>query len=182
MESAAKPRLNKNVLISGRQIANRIAELAHEISTDYMNSEIVLLVILRGSFVFAADLVRALAPEIKVMIDFMSVRSYGEGTSSSGQVHLLHDSDLPLKGKDVLIIEDIVQTGLTLNFIRERVKAQGAKSVRLATLLEKTGNTGNSRSLDYVGFHIPNVFVVGYGLDFAQHYRNLPDIRVLDDE
>ena len=183
MEGAAKPRLKKDVLISGKQIAIRVAELAREISTECTNAEMVALVVLRGGFVFAADLVRALTPEVEVMVDFMSVRSYGEGTSSSGQPHMVHDSDLSLEGKDVLIIEDIVETGLTLDFIRERVEVRGAKSVRFATLLEKTGNGESSQLLDYVGFRIPDdVFVVGYGLDFAQRYRHLPDIRVLDDE
>ena len=116
------------------------------------------------------------------MVDFMSVRSYDEGTSSSGQVRLVHDSDLSLEGKDVLIIEDIVETGLTLDFVREQIEAQGAKSVRFVTLLEKTGNGESGQRLDYVGFRIPDVFVVGYGLDFAQRYRHLPDIRVLVDE
>ena len=182
VEGAAKLQLNKDVLISGKQIAIRVTELAREISTDYANAEMVALVVLRGGFVFAADLVRALAPEVEVMIDFMSVRSYGEGTSSSGQARLVHDSDLSLEGKDVLIIEDIVETGLTLDFIRERVEARGAKSVRFVTLLEKTGNGESGQPLDYVGFRIPDVFVVGYGLDFAQRYRHLPDIRVLVDE
>ncbi len=182
MGGTPKPRLHKDVLISGKQIAIRVAELAREISADYKNAEMVALVVLRGGFVFAADLVRALAPEVEVTLDFMSVRSYGEGTSSSGQVELVYDSDLSLEGKDVLIIEDIVETGLTIDFIRERAEARGAKSVRFATFLEKTGNGESAQTLDYVAFRIPDVFVVGYGLDFAQRYRHLPDVRVLDDE
>ncbi len=180
MESAPKSRLHNGVLISGEQIAIRVAELAREISADYANSEMVALVVLRGGFVFAADLVRAMAPELEVTLDFMSVRSYRDGTSSSGKVELLHDSDLSLEGKDVLIIEDIVETGLTIDFIRERTEALGAKSVRFATFLEKTGNGEGAHALDYVGFRIPDVFVVGYGLDFAQRYRHLPDVKVLD--
>jgi len=165
-------------LISGSQIAKRVAELGTEISNDCVESQLVALVILRGGFIFAGDLLRSLDPAIEVAVDFMSVTSYGDGTTSSGEIHIAKEPDLRVEGKDVLVIEDILETGLTLGSVRDRLVERGARSVRFVTLLEKTGKRRHAVTPDYIGFQIPDVFVVGYGLDYAQKYRNLPDIRV----
>ena len=166
------------MLISESQIAKRVAELGTEISNDCVESQLLALVILRGGFIFAGDLLRNLDPTIEVAVDFMSVTSYGDGTISSGEIHVAKEPDLPVEGKDVLVIEDILETGITLGFVRDRLVERGARSVRFVALLEKTGKRRRTVTPDYIGFQIPDVFVVGYGLDYAQKYRNLPDIRV----
>ena len=178
MEKATRPGTASEVLISSSEIAKRVSELATEISEEYARSDLLALVILRGGFVFASDLLRRLDPAINVAIDFMTVTSYGDRTTSSGEIQIAKEPDLPVEGKDVLIIEDILETGITLEFVRDRIVARGARSVRFATLLEKAGKRQRDVASDYVGFQIPDVFVVGYGLDHAQKYRNLPEIRV----
>jgi hypoxanthine phosphoribosyltransferase len=170
-----------NVLVSQDQIQRRIGELGREISRDYAGKSLTIVAILKGSFIFVADLIRQVNPEILVEIDFMSVSSYGDGTSSSGTIVINKDAEVQIDGRDVIIVEDIVDTGLTLSHVYRILSDRGAQSLRTATLLEKPGNSRYERKLDYVGFQIPNSFVVGYGLDYAQHYRNLPDIRVLDE-
>jgi len=137
-------------------------------------------VILKGSFIFAADLVRHIQIDIPVAVEFIAASSYGNAIVSSGRLEI-NDLGASLEGKDVLIVEDIVDTGLTLAAICERVRSVGARSMRIAALLDKELPGRNlTVKVDYVGFKIPNVFVVGYGLDYAQHYRNLKEIRVLD--
>jgi hypoxanthine phosphoribosyltransferase len=168
-------------LISEVEIRGRIAELGRQISNEYAGREILLVGILKGSFVFLADLIRAMSPEIPMEVDFMSVSSYGDSTTTSGTVHIEKDLGVSVSGKHVIIVEDIVDTGLTLLHVFNILSGRGAKSLRVATLLEKPGNCKYERPLDYVGFTIPNKFVVGFGLDYAQQYRNLPDIRVLNE-
>ena len=169
------------VLITEEEIRKRITDLAQQISTDYYGRAVTVVAILKGSFVFLADLIRAISPEIPMEVDFMSVSSYGDATTTSGTVHIEKDLGISVDGKDVIIIEDIVDTGLTLFHVYNILSARGARSLRVATLLQKPGNSKYDRPLDYVGFQIPNKFVVGFGLDYAQRYRNLPDIRVLDE-
>ena len=169
------------VLISKDEIQRRIGEIGHHISKDYAGRSVILVGILKGSFVFMADVIRAISPEIPVEVDFMSVTSYGDSTTSSGTVHIEKDLGISIAGKDVIIVEDIVDSGLTLLHVYNILSGRGARTLRVAALLEKPGNSKYQGPLDYVGFHIPNKFVVGFGLDYAQQFRNLPDIRVLDE-
>ncbi len=169
------------VLISEEDIRRRIKEIGRQISRDYAGRSVTLVGILKGSFVFLADVIRAISPEIPVEVDFMSVSSYGDATTTSGTVHIEKDLGVSIDGKDVVIVEDIVDTGLTLLHVYNILSARGARSIRVAALLEKPGNSKYERPLDYIGFKIPNKFVVGFGLDYAQRFRNLPDVRVLDE-
>jgi hypoxanthine phosphoribosyltransferase len=167
------------VLISSADIERRTGELGRQISLDYSGTSVTLVAILKGSFIFLADIIRNINPEIPVEVDFMSVSSYGDSTSSSGTIVIEKDIEVKIEGRDIIIVEDIVDSGLTLTHVFRILRDKGARSIRVATLLEKPGNSKYEGKLDYVGFQIPNSFVVGYGLDFAQRYRNLPDIRVL---
>jgi len=169
------------VLITEEEIRRRIADLGLQISKDFAGGSVTLVGILKGSFIFLADLIRAIAQDIPVEVDFMSVSSYGDATTTSGTIHIEKDLGISIEAKDVIIVEDIVDTGLTLLHVYNILSARGARSLRVATLLEKPGNSRYDRPLEYVGFQIPNKFVVGFGLDFAQRYRNLSDIRVLDE-
>src|SRR5215510_7731750 len=169
------------ILITEEEIRRRIAEIGQQISKDYAGRSVTLVAILKGSFVFLADVIRAISVELPVEVDFMSVSSYGDATKTSGTVHIEKDLGISIEGKDVIIVEDIVDTGLTLLHVYNILSARGARSLRVATLLEKPGNSKYDRPLDYVGFKIPNTFVVGFGLDYAQRFRNLSDIRVLDE-
>jgi hypoxanthine phosphoribosyltransferase len=156
--------------------------MAAEISSDYAGRELLALIALRGSFIFAADLLRRMTPDLVVRIDFMSLGSYHNATVSSGKIEVVKDLEVSLQGTDVLIIDDILDTGRTLHYIRDLAKSRGAASIRTATLLLKDRPRENPSLPDYIGFQIPDVFVVGYGLDYAQRYRNLPHIRVLEVE
>jgi hypoxanthine phosphoribosyltransferase len=169
------------VLITQEEIRRRILEIGHLICKDYANGAVTFVGILKGSFIFLADLIRAIPADIRVEVDFMSVSSYGDATTTSGTVHIEKDLTVAVEDKDIIIVEDIVDTGLTLLHVYNILSARGARSLRVATLLEKPGNSKYNRPLEYVGFKIPNKFVVGFGLDYAQRYRNLPDIRVLDE-
>jgi len=169
------------VLITEEEIRRRIGEIGRQISKDYAGGAVTLVGILKGSFIFLADVIRAISPEIPVEVDFMSVSSYGDATKTSGTVHIEKDLGISIEGKDVIIVEDIVDSGLTLFHVYNILSARGARSLHVAALLEKPGNSKYEGTLDYVGFKIPNKFVVGFGLDYAQRYRNLPDIRVLDE-
>src|SRR5687767_11027633 len=168
------------VLLSEEDIRLRIKEIVRQISDDYAGGSITLVGILKGSFIFLADMIRAISPEIPVEVDFMAVSSYGDATTTSGTVHIEKDIAVPIDGRDIIIVEDIVDTGLTLLHVHNILSARGARSIRVAALLEKPGNSKYDRPLDYIGFKIPNKFVVGFGLDYAQRYRNLPDVRILD--
>jgi hypoxanthine phosphoribosyltransferase len=169
------------VLISEEDIRRRIIEIGRQISKDYAGRSVTLVGILKGSFIFLADVIRAISPEIPVEVDFMAVSSYGDATKTSGTIHIEKDLGIPIDGKDIIIVEDIVDTGLTLLHVHNILSARGARSIRVAALLEKPGNSKYDRPVDYIGFKIPNKFVVGFGLDYAQRYRNLPDVRVLDE-
>jgi hypoxanthine phosphoribosyltransferase len=169
------------ILVTEEEIRCRIAELGRQISKDYAGRTVTLVGILKGSFIFLADLIRTISPEILVEVDFMAVSSYGDSTTTSGTIHIEKDLGISVNGKDIIIVEDIVDTGLTLLHVYNILSGRGARSLRVAALLEKPGKSKYDRELDYIGFKIPNKFVVGFGLDYAQMYRNLPDIRVLDE-
>jgi hypoxanthine phosphoribosyltransferase len=171
-----------SVLISQDEIRCRISEIGRQISEDYAGRTVTLVGILKGSFIFLADMIRAISPDIPVEVDFIAVSSYGDATTTSGTIHIEKDLAISIDGKDVIIVEDIVDTGLTLLHVYNILSARGAGSIRVATLLEKPGVSKYDRPLDYVGFKIPNRFVFGFGLDYRQHFRNLPEIRVLDEE
>ena len=168
------------VLLTEDQIRRRVVELGERISRDYADDPPVLVNVLKGGVVFLADLIRAIP--LPVEIDFMEVSSYGGGTSSTGVVRILEDLSINVTGRNVLLVEDIVDTGHTLQYIIDNLATRHPKSVRICTLLDRRGRRETEVPLDYVGFVVPNNFVVGYGLDLAQKYRNLPHIAVLDDE
>ncbi len=157
-----------------------MAELGERISEDYRDDPPIFVNVLKGGVVFLADLIRA--TDIPVEIDFMEVSSYGDGTESSGVVRILEDLSINISGRHVLIVEDIVDTGRTLKYIIENLETRHPKSLRICALLDRRGRREVDLTLDYVGFVVPDKFVVGYGLDLAQKYRNLPYIAVLEDE
>ena len=168
------------ILISADDIANRIRSLAAEIARDHAAAgQVHLVCVLKGAFLFLADLVRAL--DMPVTLDFMALSSYAKGTTSSGEVRLLKDLDSALEGRHVIIVEDIVDTGLTLNYLQEILAARGPRSVRTACLLSKPSRRQIDVRVEYIGFTIDDHFVVGYGLDYAEAYRHLPYIAVLED-
>jgi hypoxanthine phosphoribosyltransferase len=169
-----------SVLISEPEIQRRVAEMGARISEDYRGRKITVIGILKGSFVFIADLTRQIDASIPIDVEFMRVSSYGNGTASSGELRIAQDIDTSIEGKDILLVEDIVDTGLTIAKVRDLLVSRGVHSIRIATLLVKESDQAHPLTLDYVGFKIPNQFVVGYGLDFAQQYRNLKEIRILD--
>src|SRR6266545_3424471 len=164
------------ILLSADQIQKRIAELAGEIRRDFPG-DLHLIAVLKGAFVFLSDLLRRM--EGPVSLDFMAVSSYAKGTTSSGEVRLLKDLDTTLDGRNVVIVEDIVDTGLTLTYLQDILRARNPKSLRTACLLSKPSRRQVDVKVEYIGFEIEDRFVVGYGLDFAEHYRNLPHIAVL---
>ena len=169
---------NLEILYSEEQIKARVGELGAEISRDYAGKELVVVGVLKGSVVFLADLIRAV--DLNLTIDFMAVSSYKDGTVSTGDVEILKDLTNPIRGKDVIICEDIVDTGLTLFRLMEILGSRGANSLKIATLLDKPEpRIKRELKIDYCGFQIPNKFVVGYGLDAAGRYRNLPFIGVV---
>jgi hypoxanthine phosphoribosyltransferase len=168
------------VLISELEIQRRVAEMGSRISEDYRGHKLTVVGILKGSFLFIADLIRQIEATIPVEVEFMSVSSYGNGTQSSGDLRIVQDIETPLDGKDLLLVEDIVDTGLTIAKVRNLLASRGVRSIRIATLLVRESNHTPPLTLDYVGFKVPDRFVIGYGLDFAQQYRNLKEIRVLD--
>ncbi|WP_315335956.1 hypoxanthine phosphoribosyltransferase [Fusobacterium pseudoperiodonticum] len=165
-------------LIDRKTVENRIKELAKQIEKDYAGEEVYCVGLLKGSVVFLSDLVKEI--NSPVIIDFMSVSSYGSETVSSGDVKILKDTDLDLRGKHVLIIEDIIDTGLTLeHVIRYFKESKGVKTLKTCTLLSKPERRKVNIDIDYVGFDVPDKFVIGYGLDYDQKYRNLPYIAVV---
>ena len=166
-------------LISEADIHARIRTLAAEIERDYAAADgIHLVAILKGGFMFMADLVRAMSE--RVTMDFMAVSSYGKGTTSSGQVRVLKDLDSNVEGRNIILVEDIVDTGLTLHYLQELLRARAPKTLRTACLLSKPSRRKVEVQVDYIGFTIEDHFVVGYGLDYAEKYRNLPHIAVLE--
>lgn len=165
-----------DVLIPADQIQKRVAELAADIHRDFPDG-VHLIAVLKGAFIFMADLVRHL--EGKVSLDFIAVSSYAKGTTSSGEVRMLKDLDYALDGKDVIIVEDIVDTGITLSYLKEILKARGPRNLRTACLLSKPSRRQVEVPVEYIGFSVEDHFVVGYGLDYAEQYRNLPHIAVV---
>jgi hypoxanthine phosphoribosyltransferase len=169
----------KDVMISETEIKDRVKELAEQIESEFNNEAIILIVVLKGSFVFAADLIREMKGEIK--IDFISVSSYGDETESTGKVRLLKDLDSNITNQNVLVVEDIIDSGLTLHFLRDHLKSHKPKEIKICTLLDKPERRKVDLPVDYVGFVIPDEFIVGYGIDFAQKYRNLPHISTVEE-
>ena len=168
------------VLLSEDEIREKVRELGGKITADYKNSNLMLVTVLKGAGVFLADLMRQI--DVPAEIDFMVVSSYGSGVKSSGVVKIVKDLDVPLAGKDILIVEDILDSGLTLSYITELLASKDANSVKVCTLLNKPSRRHPDVHLevDYEGFVIPDDFVVGYGLDYNEKYRNLPFVGVLD--
>ena len=167
-----------SVLLTADQIRTRVAELARTIAADYPAGEdLHLVAILKGAFLFLGDLIRAM--DRHVTVDFMAVSSYGKGTRSSGEVRMVKDLDSGLEGRNVVIVEDIVDTGLTLSYLQEILRARSPKSLRTACLLDKPSRRKVEVAVEYVGFTIDDHFVVGYGLDYGERYRNLPYIGLV---
>jgi hypoxanthine phosphoribosyltransferase len=170
---------NLEPLFTAEQIQVRISELGAEIARDYAGQNPLLVGVLKGACIFLSDLVRAI--DARVSLEFMAISSYGNETRSSGEVRIVKDLDVPVEGRDILVVEDIVDTGLTLSYLLATLHTRGAASVRLAALLDKWERREREVKIDYLGFQIPDHFVVGYGLDFAERYRNLPYIAVIKD-
>ncbi len=173
----AKKEIIEKVLISEEDLKKRVRELGKQISKDYAGKEVLLVGLLKGSVIFMADLARELT--VPCMLDFMSVTSYGNDIESSGEVRFLKDLDSDINGKHVLIVEDIIDTGLTLREVYKVLKARNPKTIKICTLLNKVSRRLVDVPVDYNGFDIPDEFVIGYGLDYAQKYRNLNYIGVL---
>jgi hypoxanthine phosphoribosyltransferase len=165
------------VMISEEQLANKVSELAKQIERDFEGQELLVVGILKGASVFVADLIRKI--NLDVNIDFMSVSSYGNSTESSGTVKILKDLDVDIEGKNVLIVEDIIDSGLTLSNLVATLETRNPKSLKLCTLLDKPQRRKANIPVDYVGFVIEDKFIVGYGIDYAEKYRNLPYIGVV---
>ena len=168
------------VLLSEDEIREKVRELGGKITADYKNSNLMLVTVLKGAVVFLADLMRQI--DVPAEIDFMVVSSYGSGVKSSGIVKIVKDLDVPLAGKDILIVEDILDSGLTLSYIKELLESRGPRSIRIATLLDKPSRRKVDLQADYIGFSVPDEFVIGYGLDYDEKYRNLPYIGILKPE
>ena len=165
------------VLFSRQQIAERVAEMGAQITQDLEGEKLVMIGVLKGAAPFLADLSRTI--QVDATFDFVATSSYGKGQRSSGAVKLIKDLDHSIEGKNVLVVEDILDTGLTLSYLRKIFLQQHPKSLRIATLLDKPSRRIEKIDADYVGFSIPNLFVIGYGMDYAERYRNLPDICVM---
>ena len=167
----------ERVLFTEEELKNRVAEIAAQIDKDYEGKQPLLVSVLRGSFVFMADLVRQI--HVPCTVDFMAVSSYGSGTSSSGQVKIVKDLSEQIEGKDLIVVEDILDSGNTLSYLLKILEHRHPASIRLCTLLDKPERRTKPVELHYCGFTIPDAFVVGYGLDYAEQYRNLPYIGIL---
>ena len=166
------------VLIGRERIAAKVAEMGQRISQDYAGEPVVLIGVLKGATIFLADLARQIP--LDVSFDFIAVSSYGNAKQHSGEVRLVKDVDCSMEGRNIILVEDVLDTGLTLTYIQSMLRAHQPKSLKIAALLDKVSRRIEPIRGDYVGFEIPDEFVVGYGLDFAEHYRNLPDICVLE--
>jgi hypoxanthine phosphoribosyltransferase len=167
----------ESIIISEEQVRERVRDLGAQISRDYEGRSVLLVAVLRGAALFIADLAREIT--VPVELDFMAVSSYGSSTKSSGVVRILKDLDEQIEGRDVLVVEDILDTGLTLKYLLKNLASRKPASLEIVTLLSKEGKQRVPISCKYIGFSVPDEFVVGYGLDFAERYRNLPYIGVL---
>ena len=167
----------QEVLFSEQQLADKVAELGARISADYAGKDPLIVSVLKGSYGFMADLTRRIS--IPCNVDFMAVSSYGAGTKTTGEVQIIKDIGSKIDGRHLIIVEDILDSGVTLSFLMKVLKARGAASIRLCTLLSKPERRKVDVPVDYLGFEIPDAFVVGYGLDYAEKYRNLPYIGIL---
>ncbi|QQY80891.1 hypoxanthine phosphoribosyltransferase [Keratinibaculum paraultunense] len=170
----------KDILLTEEEIEAKVKELGKQITEDYKGKNLMLVGILKGAVIFMADLAKSI--KIPVLIDFMAVSSYGNSSTSTGIVRIIKDLDCSIEDKDILIVEDIIDTGLTLSYLTDNLKKRGAKSVKICTLLDKPDRRKAEVPVDYRGFIIPDEFVVGYGLDYAEQYRNLPYIAALKEE
>ena len=166
------------VLITRQQIAAKVAEMGKRITADFAGQPVVLIAVLKGATIFLADLARQI--QLDVSFDFIAVSSYGSAKHQSGEIKLMKDLDRSMEGRNVILVEDILDTGLTLTYLKNVLQAHRPKTLRIAALLDKISRRTEPIHGDYVGFAIPDEFVVGYGLDFAERYRNLPDICVLE--
>jgi len=167
-------------LIDADTIAERVAELGRAITNDFLGKDVVIVPVLNGSYVFAADLARQI--DLDVAVDFLGVRSYGDGQESSGVVEITNDLSRSIEGKNVIVVEDIVDTGLTVSYLYENLATRQPASLKIASLLHKPARTRVPVDIDYLGFTVEDVFIVGYGLDYAQKFRNLPYLAVVTDE
>jgi len=167
----------EEILLDSSTVANRVAELGAQLTADYTGRTPVLVSVLKGAMVFLADLMRAM--DLPTSIDFMEVSSYGAATESSGQVRILKDLSKPIEGRDVIVVEDIIDTGLTLNYLLGYLADRQPASIKICCLLDKPARRLAEIDIDYIGFTIPDRFVIGYGLDYDERYRNLPYIGVL---
>ncbi len=170
----------KKILVTEEEIADKVKELGSIIANDYKDKDLMLIGILKGSVIFLSDLARAINKP--VFMDFMDVSSYGKSSVSTGNVRILKDLDYDIEGKDILIVEDIVDTGKTLSYLKDNLTRRGANSVKICSLLNKPDRRTVELSIDYLGFTIPDEFVVGYGLDYAEMYRNFPYVGALKEE
>ncbi len=168
----------ERVLVSEEEIKEAVKRIARQLEKDYEGKEIMFVGLLKGSIAFMADLIKEYTKTCT--IDFMAVSSYGSGTESSGRVNIVKDLSVPIDGKDIVIVEDIIDSGNTLSFIKAYFAAKNANSVRICTLLNKPSRRVVDIDVEYIGFDIPDEFVIGYGLDYNEHYRNLPYVGVLD--
>ncbi len=167
-----------DVLISEEDLKNKVYELGKKIENDYKGEEVLLIGVLKGACVFVSDLMRNM--NLDVSLDFMAVSSYGMSTESSGVVKILKDLDIDIENKNVLIVEDIIDTGLTLKYLSENLKSRNPKSLKICTLLDKPERRKCALTIDYVGFKIPDYFIVGYGIDCGEKFRNLPYIGMVE--
>lgn len=170
---------NVEVMFSAEEIQTRISEMGAQIKSDYEGKDPLLVGVLKGACLFLSDLMRAI--DLRLGVEFMAISSYGAGMRSSGEVRIIKDLDVPVEGRHIIVVEDIVDTGLTLSYLLATLNRRGAATVKLAALLDKHERRERDVPIDYLGFPIPDAFVVGYGLDFAERYRNLPFIGVLKD-
>jgi len=168
------------ILITEEQLRLKVQEIGKQVSSDYADCNLLMISVLKGSVVFMADLMRSIT--VPARIDFMSVSSYGKGTKTTGAVRILKDLDMDISGYDLLIVEDILDSGLTLSYLTEILKRRNPRSIRLATLLDKPDRRQRPVVPDYAGFTIPDLFVIGYGLDYDEKYRGLPYVGVLKPE
>ncbi|MFT9496164.1 hypoxanthine phosphoribosyltransferase [Anaerosolibacter sp.] len=170
----------KEILFTPAQLDEKITELGHQISKDYHGKDLLMIGVLKGANVFMSDLMRKIGTSVK--IDFMAVSSYGLSTESSGVVRIIKDLDDSIEGKDVLVVEDIIDTGLTLHYLYDNLLSRKPNSLKICTLLDKPERRKVAINVDYKGFDIPDEFIVGYGIDYAEQYRNLPYVAILKRE